>query len=60
MSSKSGNSKITEADVISVRDICIKNNIHFRGADILLTSEWPQGICNLTENKVTDSFNFLC
>ncbi|XP_057323996.1 CWF19-like protein 1 [Microplitis mediator] len=38
---------LTENDVISVRNTCLKNQPDFRGVDILLSSQWPIDINSL-------------
>uniref|UniRef100_A0A1B6J3M2 Cwf19-like C-terminal domain-containing protein n=1 Tax=Homalodisca liturata TaxID=320908 RepID=A0A1B6J3M2_9HEMI len=40
----------TAADVTRVRDSCIKGQPSYRGIDILLTSQWPQGVLQRDEN----------
>ncbi|XP_058788550.1 CWF19-like protein 1 [Phymastichus coffea] len=37
--------------VTAVRNACLKGSPAFRGVDILLTSQWPEGITNSIENK---------
>lgn len=39
--------------VSAVRNVCLKGCPSFRGVDILLTSQWPEGVTNGVENKPT-------
>lgn len=41
----------SESSVKAVRNSCLKGCPSFRGVDILLTSQWPEGITNLVEKK---------
>ncbi|XP_014219436.1 CWF19-like protein 1 [Copidosoma floridanum] len=38
-------------DVTALRNSCLKGCPSFRGVDVLLTSQWPEGISNLDEQK---------
>lgn len=43
----------TTSDVIDLKDICLRNNINYKGVDILLTSQWPDGVTAKTKNACT-------
>ncbi|XP_059486159.1 CWF19-like protein 1 [Neocloeon triangulifer] len=40
---KSDSCTFTAEDVSAVRDSCLRNQSNYKGVDILLTSQWPQG-----------------
>lgn len=48
LSSKDGNDSynFNLEDVQLLKDVCIKGDAGFRGVDILLTSQWPNGVMN--------------
>lgn len=52
-SSESSPCGFTAADVVRVRDSCIKGQPSYRGIDILLTSQWPQGVTQRDEKCVS-------
>ncbi|XP_054278247.1 CWF19-like protein 1 [Macrosteles quadrilineatus] len=41
--------RFTAADVVRVRDSCVKGQPSYRGVDVLLTSQWPQGVTQRDE-----------
>lgn len=41
-----------EKDVTAVRNSCLKGTPGFRGVDVLLTSQCPEGVTNYVDNKV--------
>ena len=45
-----------EKEVISVKDACLKGCPSFRGVDILLTAQWPEGMTNLVDE--TPNFEY--
>lgn len=45
--------RFTAADVVRVRDSCIKGQPSYRGVDVLLTSQWPQGVTQRDEKTVS-------
>ncbi|KAG8041693.1 hypothetical protein G9C98_006988 [Cotesia typhae] len=47
---------LTENDVTSVRNTCLKNQPNFRGVDILLSSQWPIDVNRL--NSTNQKFHF--
>lgn len=46
-----------EKDVMAVRNSCLKGCPSFRGVDILLTSQWPEGVTNFDEDKPKFEYN---
>lgn len=55
--SKSGDGVTFDAsDVETMRNSCLKGQPQFRGVDILLTSQWPEGVTNLDEAKPDFSY----
>lgn len=52
-SSESSPCGFTAADVVRVRDSCIKGQPSYRGIDILLTSQWPQGVTQRDDKCVS-------
>ncbi|XP_050296016.1 CWF19-like protein 1 homolog isoform X2 [Anthonomus grandis grandis] len=54
-----------EKDISDLCDISLRGNPSFRGVDVLLTSQWPDGVIhenkvNLTINMPTNLLSFLC
>ncbi|KAK0089641.1 hypothetical protein PV325_006351 [Microctonus aethiopoides] len=49
--------KLTENDVISLRNSCLKGQPSFRGIDILLSSQWPIDITSNDPNEPKISYN---
>lgn len=47
---------LTENDVVSVRNSCMKGQPSFRGIDILLTSQWPQDVTKFDPNEPKCSY----
>lgn len=57
-SNQSSTTTITEKDVVSVRNSCLKGQPCFRGIDILMTSQWPHDITKLdSSNKAPDNIS---
>lgn len=46
-------SSFTEADVVCVRDVCLRGQPNFKGVDILVTSTWPEGISRFHNKAVS-------
>lgn len=42
--------EFNKADVIALRDMCLRGQPNFRGVDVLLTSQWPKNVYNLDSN----------
>lgn len=50
--------QITNDDIVKVCNACIKKEqITYRGIDILLTSEWPAGVTTFDEQAVSEIQN---
>lgn len=46
-------------DVKALCDVCIRGNPNYRGVDILLTSQWPEGVDVYDNRKVLVNY-FVC
>jgi hypothetical protein len=50
---KDSATRFTAADVVRVRDSCVKGQPSYRGVDVLLTSQWPQGVTQRDDKTVS-------
>ncbi|XP_071054059.1 CWF19-like protein 1 [Onthophagus taurus] len=39
-------------EILALKDVCVKDNHDYRGVDILLTSQWPNKVNNLTKDEI--------
>lgn len=42
-------------DIVALKDACLRGNSSFRGVDLLVTSQWPEGV-----SKFHDKFEVPC
>ncbi|XP_017767805.1 PREDICTED: CWF19-like protein 1 [Nicrophorus vespilloides] len=53
--------KHTIEDVKTLKDVCIRSNVNYKGVDVLLTSQWPTGISSDKKTEFSSDLSaWLC